>query len=127
MGEIVCANVTKVWGVGTARKVEALQNVSKHGGVGANATLRLWEVKRRLFIELRDSGNGFEPEAVTTGSGLQNMRDRLESVGGRLTVTSARGCGSVVTAVMPIRPRPGTCRNGRAVWQPPASLKVPIA
>jgi signal transduction histidine kinase len=107
--------------------LEALQNVSKHGGVAADATLRLWEVKRRLFIEVRDSGNGFEPEAVTMGSGLQNMSDRLESVGGRLTVTSARGCGTVVRAVVPIRPRPGASRNGRAVWQPPASLKMPIA
>jgi len=34
VGEIVCANVTKIWGVGTAREVEALQDVSisvRHG------------------------------------------------------------------------------------------------
>src|SRR2546427_5073919 len=34
MGEIVCTNVTKVWGVGTAREVAALDNVSisvRHG------------------------------------------------------------------------------------------------
>ena len=34
MGEIVCTNVTKVWGVGTAREVAALENVSfsvRHG------------------------------------------------------------------------------------------------
>ena len=34
MGEIVCANLTKVWGVGTDREVEALSDVSisvRHG------------------------------------------------------------------------------------------------
>src|SRR5213083_2268276 len=34
MGEIVCTNVTKVWGVGTTREVAALENVSfsvRHG------------------------------------------------------------------------------------------------
>jgi ABC-type sugar transport system ATPase subunit len=34
MGEIICANITKVWGAGTAREVVALEKVSLTVGDG---------------------------------------------------------------------------------------------
>ncbi|MGH2904462.1 MAG: sensor histidine kinase [Solirubrobacteraceae bacterium] len=83
--------------------LEALQNVSKHGGSDVTATLRLWEVKRTLYLELRDTGTGFDPERVETGSGLSNMRARLDSIHGRLTVASSNGGGTAIRAVVPIR------------------------
>src|SRR5204862_2200453 len=53
--------------------LEGLQNISKHGGADANASLRLWEAHQWLFLELGDYGAGFSPKAVKAGSGLQNM------------------------------------------------------
>jgi signal transduction histidine kinase len=83
--------------------LEALQNVAKHAGRGAEATLRLWQHHAQLGFELRDSGKGFDLDAKAAGSGLHNMRDRLESIGGRLTVESLPGCGTLVMGVVPIQ------------------------
>jgi signal transduction histidine kinase len=83
--------------------LEALQNMSKHAGPGTTATLRMWQVKRWLYLELRDTGVGFDPEGVKAGSGLSNMQGRLYSIGGSLAVISRRGVGTVVRAVVPIR------------------------
>ena len=86
--------------------VEALQNIRKHAGPGVTATLRLWEVKRLLYLELRDTGRGFDPARVERGSGVSNMQARLYALHGRLTVASGKGAGTVIRAVVPIR-RPG--------------------
>jgi signal transduction histidine kinase len=76
--------------------LEALQNVAKHSGAGVPATVRLWEADATVGFEVRDGGGGFDGRTIKRGSGLTNMRDRLEAVGGSLTVTSAPGAGTVV-------------------------------
>jgi signal transduction histidine kinase len=83
--------------------LEAIQNVAKHAGRGAEATLRLRQHRSQLGFELRDRGQGFDPQSTAAGSGLHNMRDRLEAIGGRLTVASRPGCGTHVAGVAPIR------------------------
>jgi signal transduction histidine kinase len=83
--------------------LEALQNIGKHGGPGVTATLRMWEVERLLYLELRDTGGGFDPGRVETGSGLSNMRARLYAIHGRLTIASSNGGGTVIRAIVPIR------------------------
>jgi signal transduction histidine kinase len=98
--------------------LEALQNMSKHGGPGATATLRLWQDKRRLYFVLRDSGVGFDPEAVEAGRGLLNMRDRLEAVGGRLRIRSSDGCGTAIGGVVPVR-RPTKGGHQEPTFAPP--------
>jgi signal transduction histidine kinase len=98
--------------------LEALQNVFKHGGPGVTATLRMWEVKRWLYLELRDTGVGFDPERVIAGSGLSNMQGRLYSIGGRVTVISRDGAGTLVRAVAPIR-RTTSTRPDRYSTRPP--------
>ena len=49
-----------------------------------------------LTFRVEDDGKGFDPGTVTQGSGLQNMRDRLEALGGSLDVRSAPGRGTTV-------------------------------
>ncbi|HEV2980770.1 MAG TPA: histidine kinase [Solirubrobacteraceae bacterium] len=83
--------------------LEALQNMVKHGGPGVTATLRMWESKRWLLVELRDAGVGFDPERVDSGSGLRNMQDRLHTIGGHLTVRPGVDSGTLIWAVVPIR------------------------
>jgi signal transduction histidine kinase len=82
--------------------VEALQNVAKHGGRDATATVSLWEHERRLGFEVRDSGVGFNSRTASRGSGLINMRDRIEAVGGEVQVSSRRGRGTSVRGSVPI-------------------------
>ncbi len=82
--------------------LEALQNVAKHAGPHVGGTVRLWEEGPRLCFEVRDEGAGFAVESVKPGSGLVNMRDRMEAAGGTLVVSSRAGEGTAVRGSVPI-------------------------
>ena len=76
---------------------EALQNAVKHGGADPRIRLRAWlDADRALSFEVADRGSGFVSGPLATGSGLMGMRDRIEGVGGTLSIESAPGRGTVV-------------------------------
>lgn len=81
---------------------EALRNVVKHAGV-RQAELLLDEGGGSLTLRVADAGGGFDPKVLVRegGLGVVAMRQRAEAVGGRLSVTSRPGGGTVVTAVFP--------------------------
>jgi signal transduction histidine kinase len=81
--------------------LEALQNVSKYADA-TRVRLRLWSEASRLAFRVEDNGRGFDPSQVTTASGIQNMRDRLETLGGSLEVRSEPGKGTSVEGTLPI-------------------------
>ena len=87
---------------------EALQNVAKHAGRNASATLRIWEDRRVLGFELSDTGVGFASWTKPLGRGSVDMRDRLEAIGGALTVSSSEGHGTRVSGSVRLTHRPGT-------------------
>jgi signal transduction histidine kinase len=81
--------------------LEAVQNAMKHAGT---ATVRV-EVEagpEAVVLTVTDDGAGFDP-ARAAGTGLANMRDRMDSAGGTLEVTSTPGRGTRVRAVIPSR------------------------
>jgi signal transduction histidine kinase len=78
---------------------EALNNAVKHGNA-KQVVVRLKRSKTQLSLEIRDSGNGFNPAAASEGLGLVSMRERLRMVGGTLVLTSSRGKGTVIKAVV---------------------------
>ncbi|MEM5776319.1 MAG: ATP-binding protein, partial [Anaerolineaceae bacterium] len=52
-----------------------------------------------VTLSIADNGRGFDVNAVTPGSlGLENMRQRLNAVGGTLKVESTPAAGTTVTA-----------------------------
>ncbi|HXF72540.1 MAG TPA: ATP-binding protein, partial [Actinomycetota bacterium] len=55
-----------------------------------------------LRFEVEDDGRGFEPAATRRGTGLQNMSDRIEALGGVLEVRSAPGDGTTVRGRLPV-------------------------
>jgi signal transduction histidine kinase len=77
---------------------EALTNVVKHSHAArAEVTASLED--GMLRIEVRDNGaGGADPD----GHGLVGMRDRVTTLGGRLEVESPAGCGTLVTATLPL-------------------------
>ncbi|WP_424889235.1 ATP-binding protein [Streptomyces sp. XH2] len=75
---------------------EALTNVLKHAAA-SHVTIRMARGDGRLLVEVRDDGAGF-PTETTRGSGLTGMRDRIEAVGGELTIVSGPGTGTVIRA-----------------------------
>jgi signal transduction histidine kinase len=81
--------------------VEALQNVAKHCGSGARVDLRASEEPWGLRFMIADDGPGFDQALITSTRGLTGMRDRLEAIGGELTIRSARGTGTTVTGRVP--------------------------
>jgi signal transduction histidine kinase len=87
--------------------LEALQNTSKYAAA-TRATVRLAERDRELVFEVIDDGQGFDPSATPRGSGLQNMVDRVEALGGTVEVASAPGEGTTVTGRIPVRHRQGS-------------------
>jgi signal transduction histidine kinase len=82
--------------------LEALQNITKHAGSAINSAIHLWEEDRRLHFEVSDDGAGFAQEKVKPGDGLTNMHDRMDTVGGTLTVISHEHRGTVVHGSVPL-------------------------
>jgi signal transduction histidine kinase len=83
--------------------LEALQNVAKYAHASA-VTVRLRAEDHRLAFEVVDDGDGFDPAGAASGSGLQNMADRLAALDGTLEVRSAPNAGTTVAGRMPAEP-----------------------
>jgi signal transduction histidine kinase len=81
--------------------LEALQNIQKYAQA-QSATVRLTQSIGELSVEIRDHGKGFQSDSTKRGSGLQNMEDRMDALGGTIEVSSAPGSGTIVTACLPI-------------------------
>ena len=86
---------------------EALTNTRKHAGT-TRAGLALERQVGTIRLELEDWGCGFEPLAVLHEArpgehiGLREMRERVELIGGHLTVSSHPGVGTLVLAEVPL-------------------------
>jgi signal transduction histidine kinase len=79
---------------------EAIGNALRHSG-GQGVTVTLAGRQGRVVLEVRDDGNGFDLSTTQSGLGLASMRERAASAGGRLTVTSSPGTGTVVRLSVP--------------------------
>jgi signal transduction histidine kinase len=80
--------------------LEALQNVAKYAQA-TTTTIRLTQDGGVLSFEVTDDGVGFDPDAAERGTGLQGIADRLDALGGELTVRSAPGDGTTVAGTIP--------------------------
>jgi signal transduction histidine kinase len=86
--------------------LEALQNSAKHSAAkGIRLDLRAGP--GLLEVNVQDDGAGFDLRSAHAGAGLANMRDRVESAGGTLTIESAPSLGTLVTARLPAVRRQG--------------------
>jgi signal transduction histidine kinase len=79
---------------------EALANVGKHARA-RSASVRLGYEQDAVLLEVCDDGAGFDPDGVSGGYGLRGMRTRVAEAGGMLTVRSAPGAGTQVSATVP--------------------------
>jgi signal transduction histidine kinase len=80
---------------------EALQNLTKHSRA-TRGSVRVWCEGGRLCFEVRDNGRGLDPTRAKSGGGLQNIRDRLDVLGGVMDVSSAPGSGARVAGWVPL-------------------------
>ena len=79
---------------------EALHNALRHSSASEISVL-LSRTPRRVILEVRDDGMGFDPALASSGLGLASMRERAEMVGGVLRVNSAPGAGTRIRLTVP--------------------------
>ena len=81
--------------------LESIQNAAKHAGSDARVTVRLRRAGKELAFSVHDTGRGFDRRATAPGAGLSGIRDRIETVGGRVEVMAVPGRGTTVAGVVP--------------------------
>jgi signal transduction histidine kinase len=78
---------------------EAFTNAAKHAGASA-VDILVEQADPMLKVQVRDDGAGGADES--RGSGLTGLRDRVEAVGGSMTLDSQAGAGTVLTVLLPL-------------------------
>ena len=83
---------------------EGITNALKHAKPG-RIDLHLKFPERAVTLVIRDDGAWFDPSTADGPKdghfGLQGMRERIKRLGGRLTIKSAPGHGTIITATVP--------------------------
>jgi signal transduction histidine kinase len=78
---------------------EAITNAAKYAEASA-VTVSVEHTDGVVRVSVEDDGVGGAD--VTGGSGLRGLVDRLEALGGRLSVDSAPGAGTRIEAELPV-------------------------
>jgi signal transduction histidine kinase len=81
---------------------EALTNAAKHSSASV-VEVRLSTTETDLHVSVRDNGRGGADPAG--GSGLVGLKDRVEALGGRLSLDSPVGAGTEVVICLPLAVR----------------------
>ncbi|MBN8634792.1 MAG: sensor histidine kinase, partial [Anaerolineae bacterium] len=80
---------------------EALANVGKHEQAHV-VTITLSYVPNAVLLDINDDGRGFALPLNAVGYGLVNMRERIEALGGTLTIESAPHDGTTLVVELPL-------------------------
>jgi signal transduction histidine kinase len=82
---------------------EALNNAIKHASA-TSVIVKVYVDKGHVELEVSDNGCGFESDNVADqpGIGLSSMRERVNKLGGELTIDSVLGDGTRVRATVDV-------------------------
>jgi len=86
---------------------EALTNAAKHGHA-SHVIIRVEDSSERLRVGIRDDGVG--GAQFGRGSGLVGLKDRVEALGGVITLESEPGAGTSLSIELPLTDDPGASR-----------------
>jgi len=80
---------------------ESLTNMGKYAEA-RQADISLHDFDGYITVSVKDDGNGFDTTQLkASGHGLAGMKHRVEAASGRLSITSAPGQGTTISAVLP--------------------------
>lgn len=86
---------------------ELVMNALKHAGP-CGIRVEVTRGGSSVILKVKDTGKGFDPALMTArhdhngGFGMFNIRHRLESLGGQLSIESSPGHGTTVTIRVPV-------------------------
>jgi len=108
---------------------ELLFNVVKHAN-SDRATISLARSGQQVQVTVQDEGAGFdaqalEPDPQMNGLGLFSIRERIDLLGGTVTVDSAPGRGTRITLTAPIALPVGSESPDQNLQRPTAALFGP--
>jgi signal transduction histidine kinase len=81
---------------------EALTNCARHAEA-SQVEVMVSRQSRNVRVTIKDNGTGFDVRTKTrTGMGLIGMKERVESLGGDLAISSSNGNGTAVVLSIPV-------------------------
>ncbi|MCG6658015.1 histidine kinase [Halomonas campisalis] len=86
---------------------ESLHNIEKHAGRVHQVRVKVRRRRSWVYLEIEDDGEGFawrpdqSQEQDGSGLGLRNIQDRVDLLGGRLTIDTAPGKGVRIRLKVP--------------------------
>jgi signal transduction histidine kinase len=83
--------------------LEAIQNATKHGGPSVRISIVMREDADELRFTVMDDGPGFTVSTTPNRGGLRNMRERIDTLAGRLSIVSTPGSGTIVSGAVFLR------------------------
>jgi signal transduction histidine kinase len=101
---------------------EALTNAAKHARGPVQVVVAGHD--SGLTFSVTDAGPGFDPARNATGSGLHNIADRLDTLGGTITIASRLGAATTITGWLPVDSSPAAARLGSTQEGDHASSKA---
>jgi signal transduction histidine kinase len=81
---------------------ELINNSLKHARAG-HILVQIVQETGRIALTVQDDGHGFDPETVTTGAGIRNIRTRVASSGGTIDMRSSAENGTEINVELEIR------------------------
>ena len=80
---------------------ESLTNVARHS-MASNVEIGLAYANGEVTLTVTDDGRGFDINRTHSGFGLISMGQRVEPLGGNLTVESTPGKGTSISCTVPV-------------------------
>ncbi|WP_181368988.1 tetratricopeptide repeat-containing sensor histidine kinase [Flavobacterium pallidum] len=78
---------------------EAVNNAIKYAGA-ENIAIDASAENGNISITITDNGTGFDPENISNGNGLHNMRKRIEDIGGTFEIRTAVSEGTTISILL---------------------------
>ena len=89
---------------------EALSNIARHSEAGY-VDIKLVYDRQNISCTIIDNGIGFDQNEKYSGFGLRSIKERALSMGGKLTIKSTPGEGTLINFVIPINESSGSEEN----------------
>ncbi len=80
---------------------ETINNAAKYSNA-SKIEINLHQYDHTLVMHIKDNGQGFDEQTITTGNGLRNLRERAKEINGTVTLKSVVGKGTEVELRLPI-------------------------